>query len=62
MSAPSITYSEVIVVCECGEEHQFDGIHDGWQHIWPCECGRRVSVQFDDPILQYDRPVQAVQS
>jgi hypothetical protein len=53
--APKIIRSEIVLRCKCGEEHEFDGIHDGWQHIYPCACGRRVSVQIDDPIVQYDR-------
>ena len=60
MTAPVIVSSTVLLRCECGEEHEFDGIHDGWQHIYPCDCGRRVSVQFDDPIVQYDRPIGVV--
>ena len=41
--------------CECGEVHEFDEIEDGWQYIYPCDCGRRVSIQIGDPIVQYDR-------
>ena len=60
MSAPKVVSSAVTLRCKCGEEHEFDDIHDGWQHIYPCDCGRRVSVQFDDPIVQYDRPIGVV--
>jgi hypothetical protein len=53
---PEIVASSVTLRCECGEEYEFDGIHDGWQHLMQCDdCGRIVSVQFDDPIVQYDR-------
>jgi hypothetical protein len=45
------------VECNCGEVHEFDEsdeLANGWQLIAPCDCGLRVSVQFDEPILQYD--------
>lgn len=54
MSAPRVVSLVAVLQCECGESHEFDGIEDGWQHIWPCECGRRVSFQIGDPIAQYD--------
>lgn len=56
---PEVTESTVTVRCACGEEHEFDGIHDGWQHLAPCDCGRTVSIQFGDPIAQYDAPIPA---
>lgn len=56
MSAPTIVRSSITLRCVCGEEYEFDDVHDGWQHIQPCDdCGRRLSVQFDDPIVQFDR-------
>lgn len=50
MSDPSlkITASSVTIRCTCGEEIEFDDIHDGSSHSYPCEdCGKRVSVQID---------------
>ena len=51
-----VTRSSVTVRCTCGDEIEFDDIHDGWQHIYSCDCGKYVSVQFDDPIVQFDAP------
>lgn len=53
--APTLIEMTARVRCECGEAAEFDGIQDGWQHIRPCDdCGRRVSIQIGDPIVQYD--------
>lgn len=54
MSTPELLSMTATVKCECGEEIEFDGIEDGWQHIWPCDCERYVSLQIGDPIVQYD--------
>lgn len=52
MSARVLTVT-ALVECECGEEYDFDGIEDGWQHLVPCdECGRHLSIQIDEPIVQ----------
>lgn len=59
MGAPTIITSSVTLRCTCGREMEIDDIHEGYQHVMPCDCGLRPSVQFDDPILQFDRPRQA---
>lgn len=48
-----ITASTMNVRCTCGEVTEFDDIHDGWQHIIPCDCGKYLSLQID-PIVQFD--------
>ena len=53
--APALVSMTASVRCSCGEVYEFDGIQDGWQHIVPCDdCGRRLSIQVDEPIVQYD--------
>ena len=59
MPHPEVLDVTATLRCECGEEHEFDGIQDGWQHILPCDCGRRVSIQVADPLAQYDRRLEA---
>lgn len=50
MSDLEITDSSVTIRCTCGESIEFDDIHDGWQHIYPCYCGKFSSPDRPAPI------------
>jgi hypothetical protein len=56
MNKPQLLDVTATLLCACGEQIDLDAIDDGRQHIQPCDCGRRLSVQIGDPIVQYDGP------
>lgn len=54
MSRPELVSVLVVVRCECGEMNDFDEVQDGAEYTQDCgECGRAISVQVDEPLVQY---------
>lgn len=47
MSTPKVTQIVATIVCACGEEYEWDDLHDGAEVSWPCDgCGQRLAIDF----------------